>query len=169
MEIDLREEIAHFKRVLEDVPFCCKKIIELNQEIDYKRHQMTGLARYGVDLTPEQERSSLSMPRYKRTKTLEDRIDQIDELEKEIEYYRRYIYECSLVDQLEPEERELLLDVYLFNENRWDLAEKYFYSRRGLQKKIDSIVKKCLKGIGQKRESSFANWKGYSSEIIEVI
>ena len=169
MEIDLKEEIAHFKRVLEDVPFCCKKIIELNQEIDYKRHQMTGLARHGVDLTPEQERSSLSMPRYRSNKTLVDRMDEIDNLQDEIEYYRRYIYECALVDQLEFEERELLLDVYLFNKSRWDLAEKYFYSRRGLQKKIDSIVKKCLKGIGQKRESSFTNWKGYSPEILEVI
>ncbi len=141
---ELKEEINHFKRALEDVPYCCKKIMQLNQLIDYKRHEMTGLARHGVELTPEQELSPLSMPKYKSSKTLVDRIDEVDELEKKIDFYRKKILDCSSIDRLDSPERELLLDACVFQVNRYELMKKHFFSRGGLQKKINSIVKKCL-------------------------
>ncbi len=141
---ELKEEINHFKRALEDVPYCCKKIMQLNQLIDYKRHEMTGLARHGVELTPEQELSPLSMPKYKSNKTLIDRFDEVDELEREMNYYRKKIMDCASVDKLEPHERELLLNIYFFHLNQWDLCAEFDLSRGGLQKRITAIINKCL-------------------------
>lgn len=51
-------------RELRGARYCNRQLIRINQDLEVLRHQQTGLARSGPDLTPEQARSSLPMPHY---------------------------------------------------------------------------------------------------------
>ncbi len=142
--INHRDEICHFKRALEDVPYYWKKIVRLHEKIDHVRYEMTGLARHGIDLTPEQEKSSLPMPRYSSHRSLGDWIDELEELRQEQEGYRKRILACETIERLPQREKDLLIDAYIFHINRWDLAEKHGLTRQGLNWRLYTILKKCI-------------------------
>ncbi len=142
--INHKDEICHFRRALEDVPYCWKKIVQLHQKIDYKRHEMSGLARRGVDLTPEQEKSTLAMPRYRKTPTLSEQIDELIELLTEQEEYQKRILACEVIEKLPQREKDLLIEAYVFHTDRWTLAEKTGFTRQGLNKHLHSIIKKII-------------------------
>ena len=142
--MDLRDDVWHFRRALQDVSYCCKALIRLNEELEYKEYEMTGLAHHGVDLTPEQEKSPLPMPKYIGGRSLVDRIFETDLLKEEIDFYRRSILQCETIERLSQKEKDILLEAFVFRVSMWDLAEKLGLSRSGLDKRINSIIKKCL-------------------------
>ena len=142
--MDYKDEICHFKRALQDASYCCKAIMRLNTDLDYKEHELTGLARHGTDLTPEQEKSSLPMPHYRSSRSLVDRIFEIDALKAEIEYYQKCILKCETIERLEPEDKDLLIKVFIFRVNRWDLAAELGITRQGLDKRLNQLIKRCL-------------------------
>ena len=140
-----KDEIYHFRRALEDASYYSKKIMGLNQKIDYIKYEMTGLARHSTLMSIEQENSLLPLPRYSGSgRSYEDRLDQIDSINQQIERYRERILECETIERLNQEEKGILLDAFVFHKSRWDLAEKFNLCRSGLQQKINSIIKKCL-------------------------
>ncbi|MDE5758266.1 MAG: hypothetical protein K2H85_06595 [Allobaculum sp.] len=139
-----RDEIYHFRRALEDVPYYWKKIVLLHEKIDSIRYEMTGLARHGITLTPEQEKSSLPMPRYSSHRSLEEWIDELEELRAEQDDYRKRILACETIERLQAREKDLLIDAFIFHVNRWDLAEKHGLTPRGLNKRLHMILKKCI-------------------------
>ncbi len=140
----IKDEIFHFKIALQDVRYCWKKIVYLTQDLEYMEYELTGLARHSTPLTPEQEKSPLPMPRYNSGRSWADRIFEIDALKAEIEFYRKKILECETIERLSQDEKDILLDAFVFRVNRWDLAEKLDLCRSGLDKRINSIIKKCL-------------------------
>ncbi len=54
-----KDDLHHLKNALRDAPYCCKKIIYLNQEIERMEYELTGMARHSIPMTKEQERSAL--------------------------------------------------------------------------------------------------------------
>ncbi len=142
--MDYKDEICHFKRTLQDASYCCKAIIRLNEDLAYKEHELTGLARHGTDLTPEQEKSPLPMPHYRSSRSLVDRIFELDAIKTEIDYYRLHILECETIERLAQEDKDLLIRIFVFRENRWDIATELGISRQGLDKRVNQLIKKCL-------------------------
>lgn len=139
-----RDEICHFKRALQDVPYCWKKIKHLQQDLEYLEYELTGLARHGTALTPEQERSLLPMPRYSSGRSLVDRIFEVDTVKAEIDFYRKQILKCETIERLSLEEKNLLLELFVFRTNQWSLAAELGISRQALNKRANQLIKKCL-------------------------
>lgn len=140
-----KEELAHFKRCLSDASYCCAKIIQLNQQLELAEHEMTGLARHSIPMTKEQENSPLPLPKYQGGgMSIVERIFECDKIKAEIEYYRKRILECRPIDWLADEERDLLVDVFIFRKNRWEIASELELSRKGLDKRVDAILRSFL-------------------------
>lgn len=144
MDKELRDEVNHFKNALKDVPYFWRKIRNLGLDLDYMEYEMTGLSHYGVTLTKEQERSPLPMPHYTSSRSLVDRIFEVDKIKDEIEFCRKQILQCEAIERLSQEEKKILLDVFVFKVNQWDMAASLGISRQGLNRRINSMIKKCL-------------------------
>ena len=49
---------------LRSLNYCCHRIIELNQQLEVINHKKLGLSHDHIDLTKEQQSSTLPMPKY---------------------------------------------------------------------------------------------------------
>ena len=140
-----KDDLHHLKNVLRDAPYCCKKIIYLNQEIERMEYELTGMARHSIPMTKEQERSALPMPRFHGGgMTLVERIAEIDAVKDERSYYEKRLRECSVIEWLDPEQQELIFKVFFLKMNQWDLSADLGITRRALISRVDTILKSVL-------------------------
>ena len=125
--------------------YCCLRIIEINQKLEVMNHMILGLSHSVQNLSREQEKSNLPMPKYNKHYTSPvAMLYEIEKLENEVNYYRRRIMECKPVELLSILDQNILFDLYFFNMNSWDVAEKYGYSRKGLYKHINTEIEKLI-------------------------
>lgn len=133
--------ISEFKTVR----YCCHRIIELNEELEVIDNQKLGLSHNGPRLTYEQSKSALPMPSYQHQYQSPIALMEVAaQIESEINYYRRRINECRLIELLDIHDQNILFDLYVFRMNQWDVAEKYGYSRKGLWKHIRAEISKLI-------------------------
>ena len=136
-----KDEIEHFKRMLRDVPWHSSKIRSLQEDIEYQKYQLTGLASSSIPMTSEQEKSLLPMPHYSGGgKSLTERLYEIDQLKEQQEEHRRRIMECRAVEWLKWEHQLILLRVFILRENQDDLAAELNISRYALKRRIDQLI-----------------------------
>lgn len=125
--------------------YCCRRIIELNQELEVMNHQILGLSHNKPTLTKEQEKSHKPMPSFHGGYTSPvAMLEEISLKENEINYYRRRINECKSIELLSMRDQNMLFDLYFFRMNQWDVAEKYGYTRQGLWKHIRKEMKELV-------------------------
>lgn len=131
--------ISEFKTVR----YCCHRIIELNEELEVINNRKLGLSHDGPSLTDEQSRSMLPMPSYQHQYQSPVALMEVaTRVESEINYYRRRINECRLIELLDIRDQNILFDLYIFRMNQWDVAEKYGYTRQGMWKHIKKEIRK---------------------------
>lgn len=139
------DDLQHLKNALRDAPYCCKKIIYLNQEIERMEYELTGMAKHSIPMTKEQENSPLPMPKYHGSgKSLVERIAEIDAVKDELNYYQKRLRECSVIEWLEPKQQELIFKVFFLKMNQWELANEYHFSRSALLRKVNNILKSAV-------------------------
>lgn len=123
---------------LRSLNYCCHRIIELNQQLEVINHQKLGLSHANVNLTREQEQSTLPMPKYEHEYISPlGLMEKAERIENEIKYYQKRIYECRWLELLNLRDQNILFDLYVVGDMTSDsVAEKYGYSRKGLWKHI---------------------------------
>lgn len=62
----------------------------------------------------------------------------------EINYYRRRLNECKAIELLSLRDQNILFDLYFWNMNAWDVAEKYGYTKNGMYKHIRREIGKLV-------------------------
>ena len=115
---------------LKSANYCCHRIIELNEELEVLNHKMLGLSHNPIRLTKEQEKSNAPMPTFQKV--------------AEINYYRRRLNECKAIELLSLRDQNILFDLYFWNMNAWDVAEKYGYTKNGMYKHIRREIGKLV-------------------------
>lgn len=130
---------------LRSTRYCCRKLIRLNQDVEVLEHQMTGLARSGVELSPQQVKSPLPLPHYQHNPDASPvaLIEAVDAKRREMAVLRHRIMACSWIEDLDEEDKGALIEIYLLGRNYEDTARKYGYSKKGLYKHMHSILEKC--------------------------
>ena len=140
-----KDDIEHFKRMLRDVPWHSAKIRQLQEDIEIKEYELTGLARHSIRMTKEQENSLFPLPHYHGGGiSLTEKIFEIDQLKEELEDHRRRILECRSIEYLPWEDQRILIRVFLLRENLYDLAEDLGMSRSNLWWIIEKNISKIL-------------------------
>ena len=125
--------------------YCCRKIIEINMELEEMNHQILGISHNAPRLTRDQERNPLPMPTYSHTYTSPlALLEEITMKENEIEYYRRRINDCSIIEFLSITDQNILFDLYFHRINAYEVSRKYGYTRQGLYKHIYSELNKFI-------------------------
>lgn len=121
-----------------------RRLIRVNQDIEVLRHQMTGLARGGVPLTPEQAKSPLPLPHYQHDPNASPvgLIEACEAKEKEARLLAQIILDCGWIDRLPEMDRQILMETYLLRQNYEATANKYGYSKKGLWKHMHSEIEK---------------------------
>lgn len=132
-------------RELRGARYCNRQLIRINQDLEVLRHQQTGLARSGPDLTPEQARSSLPMPHYHGSP---DRspvalIEAITAKEREAQTMRLRILDIRRwLERLKPEDQQAMIEIYLLDQPYEETAARLGYTKKGLWKHLRSEAKK---------------------------
>lgn len=140
-----KDDVEHFKRMLRDVPWHNSKIRFLQEDIEYREHQLTGLARHSVPMTKEQEKSSLPMPHFSGGgMSLTERIHNIDELKDKRDEHIKRIMECRAIEYLAWEQQEILIRAFILRENLYDLAADLDLSYSNLRRRIDGLIELIL-------------------------
>lgn len=130
---------------LKTVRHCCRRLIEINQELEVLNHQLTGMARSGLNLTTEQQKSNLPMPSYQHEyRSPLGILETISEKKSDFKCYEKRIKNLSCIEMLPLEDQNLLFDRYVFRDRPEDVADRYGYSRNGLYKHIKSILKSLI-------------------------
>ena len=136
-----KDDVEHFKRMLRDVPWHNSKIRFLQEDIEYREHQLTGLARSSIPMTSEQEKSLLPMPHFSGGgMSLTERIHNIDELKDKRDEHIKRIMECRAIEYLAWEQQEILIRAFILRENLYDLAADLETSYSALRRRIDAII-----------------------------
>ena len=126
---------------LKSANYWCYRIIELNEELEVLNHKMLGLSHNPIRLTKEQEKSSAPMPTFHDSYTSPlGMMEEESQKVAEINYYRRRLNECKAIELLSLRDQNILFDLYFWNMNTYDVADKYGYSRKGLWKHIRNEI-----------------------------
>lgn len=130
------------KQQLKIARYCNRKLIQTNQDIEVLRHQMTGLARGGPELTPEQARSPLPLPHFQHNPdaTPVALIEAVEAKEKEADLLRRMILSVDWLELLDPQDQEALVKVYLLRQNYEQTAQEFGYTKKGLWKHLKAQI-----------------------------
>lgn len=136
--MDYRESIQQLRGTV----YYNRRLIRVNQDIEVLRHQMTGLARSGPVLSPQQARSPLPLPHYQHDPNASPvaLIEAVEAKEKEARMLAWLIQECGWIENLEEKERRALMDIYLLQQNYEQTAVKYGYTKKGLWKHLKSRI-----------------------------
>ena len=124
---------------LKAVRYCNRRLAEINDDIIVLRHQMTGMARSGPELTPQQAKSPLPMPHYQSDpyRSPVPLIAAIDAKEKEAQYYRlRILYTDRWFKKMKTEDQQILVELYMLQRPYTDTAEDHGYTKKGLWKHL---------------------------------
>ena len=136
--MDYRESIQQLRGTV----YYNRRLIRVNQDIEVLRHQMTGLARSGPVLSPQQARSPLPLPHYKHDPNASPvaLIEAVEAKEKEARMLAGLIQECGWIENLDQPDREALIELTLLHEPMVKVAEKYGYSRPGMYKHLEAAL-----------------------------
>ena len=120
-----------------------RRLIRVNQDIEVLRHQMTGLARSGPVLSPQQAKSPLPLPHYQHDPNASPvaLIEAVEAKEKEARMLAGLIQECGWIENLDQQDREALIELTLLHEPMVSVAEKYGYSRPGMYKHLEAALR----------------------------
>ena len=137
--MDYRESIQQLRGTV----YYNRRLIRVNQDIEVLRHQMTGLARSGPVLSPQQARSPLPLPHYQHDPNASPvaLIEAVEAKEKEARMLAGLIQECGWIENLDPQDREALIELTLLHEPMVGVAEKYGYSRPGMYKHLEAALR----------------------------
>ena len=145
MNKDGNVRVRQFLNDFKSISYCCRKLIELNMELEEMNHRILGISHNSHRLSREEERSSLPMPSYQHSYTSPLALmEEITIKENEVNYYRRRINECKPIELLSIRDQNILFDLYFFNMNSFIVADKYGYTRKGLYKHINSEIGKLI-------------------------
>lgn len=137
--MDYRESIQQLRGTV----YYNRRLIRVNQDIEVLRHQMTGLARSGPVLSPQQARSPLPLPHYQHDPNASPvaLIEAVEAKEKEARMLAWLIQECGWIENLDQPDREALIELTLLHEPMAKVAEKYGYSRPGMYKHLEAALR----------------------------
>lgn len=132
---------------LRAVDYCCRRLIDLNLELEVIAHKLKGLSRYIPDLTPEQAKSPLPMPSgHGLPQSPLVLLEQEARLQQEALYYTRRINECRWMDSLDLDDQNMLMDIFVFGGQYDKVASRYGYTKGGMWKHVRGILCPLLKG-----------------------
>ena len=136
--MDYRESIQQLRGTV----YYNRRLIRVNQDIEVLRHQMTGLARSGPVLSPQQARSPLPLPHYQHDPNASPvaLIEAVEAKEKEARMLAGLIQECGWIENLDQQDKEALIELTLLHEPMVKVAEKYGYSRPGMYKHLEAAL-----------------------------
>lgn len=137
--MDYRESIQQLRGTV----YYNRRLIRINQDIEVLRHQMTGLARSGPVLSPQQARSPLPLPHYQHDPNASPvaLIEAVEAKEKEARMLAGLIQECGWIENLDQQDKEALIELTLLREPMVSVAEKYGYSRPGMYKHLEAVLR----------------------------
>lgn len=137
--MDYRESIQQLRGTV----YYNRRLIRVNQDIEVLRHQMTGLARSGPVLSPQQARSPLPLPHYQHDPNASPvaLIEAVEAKEKEARMLAGLIQECGWIENLDQPDKEALMELTLLHEPMVSVAEKYGYSRPGMYKHLEAVLR----------------------------
>lgn len=137
--MDYRESIQQLRGTV----YYNRRLIRVNQDIEVLRHQMTGLARSGPVLSPQQARSPLPLPHYQHDPNASPvaLIEAVEAKEKEARMLAGLIQECEWIENMDQQDREALIELTLLHEPMVKVAEKYGYSRPGMYKHLEAALR----------------------------
>lgn len=137
--MDYRESIQQLRGTV----YYNRRLIRVNQDIEVLRHQMTGLARSGLVLSPQQARSPLPLPHYQHDPNASPvaLIEAVEAKEKEARMLAWLIQECGWIENMDQQDREALIELTLLHEPMVKVAEKYGYSRPGMYKHLEAALR----------------------------
>lgn len=123
--------------------YCCRRLIRINQDIIVLEHQMTGLARSGAILTPEQAKSPLPLPHYQHDPDASPvgLIEACEAKRKEASELRARILSCNWIESLAAEDKQALVKIAFLRKTMTEVAEEYGYSRQGMYKHFDAVLR----------------------------
>lgn len=121
-----------------------EKLLEL-LEIE---HKMTGLAKSGKELTPEQQRSSKAMPHtvspnYSDQKIL-SLIERKDEIQAEIDYLDMSLRTAAKIERMPLTDQQMMHDLYHSRMTAEDVADKYGYHPKSMYRHIYGVLDMLL-------------------------
>lgn len=130
------------KQQLKIARYCNRKLIQVNQDIEVLWHQMTGLARGGPELTPEQAKSDLPLPHYQHDPNASPvaLIEAKEAKEKEADLLRQMILSVDWLELLDQRDQEALVKVYLLHQNYERTANDCGYTKKGLWKHLKAEI-----------------------------
>lgn len=137
--MDYRESIQQLRGTV----YYNRRLIRVNQDIEVLRHQMTGLARSGPVLSPQQAKSPLPLPHYQHDPNASPvaLIEAVEAKEKEARMLAGLIQECGWIENLDQQDKEALIELTLLREPMVSVAEKYGYSRPGMYKHLEAVLR----------------------------
>lgn len=137
--MDYRESIQQLRGTV----YYNRRLIRVNQDIEVLRHQMTGLARSGPVLSPQQARSPLPLPHYQHNPNASPvaLIEAVEAKEKEARMLAGLIQECGWIESMDQQDKEALIELTLLHKPMVSVAEKYGYSRPGMYKHLEAVLR----------------------------
>lgn len=128
---------------LRSARYCCRKLIRINQDIEVLEHQMTGLARSGVVLSPQQAKSPLPLPHYQHNPDSSPvaLIEAVEAKRKEASAIRKRVLGCNWVEDLDAEDKDALIQIAFLRKTVTEVAEEKGYTRQGFYKHLNSILR----------------------------
>jgi hypothetical protein len=137
--MDYRESIQQLRGTV----YYNRRLIRVNQDIEVLRHQMTGLARSGPVLSPQQAKSPLPLPHYQHDPNASPvaLIEAVEAKEKEARMLAGLIQECGWIESMDQQDKEALIELTLLHEPMVSVAEKYGYSRPGMYKHLEAVLR----------------------------
>lgn len=126
---------------------CYREKYRIQRDIDEKKlelmrihHELSGLSHHGVEMTPEQAKSDLPMPKTVSPASSDARklglLERKDELEQDIDFLTISLQMARKVDQMEPADQSMMHDLYHSRKTADAVAEGYGYTRKGMYKHI---------------------------------
>lgn len=113
-------------------------------EIEAIEHRLSGLARGGVHMTAEQEKSSLPMPKTVSHDHSDYRfltgLERKDELEREIDFLQQSLTMAAKVEQLPMQDQRMIYELYHTGKPAERVAADYGYSTASMYRHINGLI-----------------------------
>lgn len=147
-EFDLKASTRMFLAAYREKYRIKRDIDETNLEILKVVQDMKGLSHHGIEMSPEQMRSSLPMPTTTSPSTGDERmlwlIEKKDELEKKLDWLTYSLLQAEKASLLCPEDQSMLHDLYHTSKSLDCIADEYGYARgkihSHLYRELDKIL-----------------------------
>lgn len=125
-----------------------KEIDAKQLEIEVIEHKLTGLSRSGVPMTPEQEKSSLPLPKTVSHDHSDYRfftgLERKDELEREIDFLAQSLKMAEKIELLPMIDQQMMHDLYHSRMTAEDVADKYGYHPKSMYRHIYGVLDMLL-------------------------